>query len=149
MRHEIKFVLTPLDTESIWPAGCRRSPGCRWSSGSRWQRWGTGPDPGSRSRTFWLCACPSAAGSSRPAEALDWVNWGDTKDRQFQTSVILGKVQCKCGFYDFMVIYFSGINKHLRVMICPLAQKQAMQFAPAICTTSARSTNDVSVMLCL
>ncbi len=34
-------------------------------------------------------------------------------------------------------------------MMCPLAQKQATQMPELICTTSARSTKDVSVMLCL
>lgn len=41
------------------------------------------------------------------------------------------------------------ILSHLRVMMCPLAQKQARQMPAFICTTSARSTKDVSVMLCL
>lgn len=38
---------------------------------------------------------------------------------------------------------------YLRVMMCPLAQKHATQMPGPTCTTSARSTNDVSVMLCL
>lgn len=46
-------------------------------------------------------------------------------------------------------LMFKGIFSHLRVMMCPLAQKQAKQMPAFICTTSARSTKDVSVMLCL
>lgn len=40
-------------------------------------------------------------------------------------------------------------TEYLRVMMCPLAQKHATQMPGPACTTSARSTNDVSVMLCL
>lgn len=38
---------------------------------------------------------------------------------------------------------------YLRIMMCPLAQKHATQRPDPTCTTSACSTNDVSVMLCL
>lgn len=37
---------------------------------------------------------------------------------------------------------------NLRIMTCPLAQKQARHTLLETATTSARSTNDDSVMLC-
>lgn len=47
------------------------------------------------------------------------------------------------------ILYLFFITAYLRVMMCPLAQKHPTQMPGPTCTTSARSTNDVSVMLCL